>query len=286
MEFENEPNHEITAQIEPPPSYAIAREVDALASIQKLQNLIFVLDRDKIKVQNEDTDIYFLNLSPSDGKEKPLSFGLRTYQNKQTDPMGRKIVRSKEIYSVNQWTTRMSAPQYTISSEARSFYAYRPGCSVSKGDLNMLPFTMLLHNFGLRKYSGSWRLRCDNNKLEPESGILEVARREIGGKKCLEYEWVSSGEILALETVAATELDKPTFQIKYELQDRRLVHAMVLAWAVIIWHYAIEQRKKQKAAEISESLTCKSTSYLYYDSELKIIREAEVKYENSQTDGL
>jgi hypothetical protein len=261
MESDLLPDDEADDQIEPPPpSYAVAKDLDALSSIANLFGLVFVLKGNKIQIQDTDNIIYSISLSPGEGKGTNLTFSLLTYQINKTDPTGPKVETYKKLYAVQSWKSSNNEAiipaSYSVSSETRSFYAYKHGCNIHQGDYNMLPFGMLLRSVGVHTNLRSWRLQCDDSKVDNHSEAMGVIRK-LKHRNCGEYEWVSSsGEVLAIESISGSDERLPTFEIKTDAKNRKLIHAMALCWAVIIWHDAKLQRNKEHAEELTKSLTC------------------------------
>jgi hypothetical protein len=89
---------------------------------------------------------------------------------------------------------------------------------------------------------------------------------------------MDADRLLALETISSTSLHKPTLELKSLVQDRRLIHVLVLAWVTIIWHDAKEEYVKDKAKEIAKTLTCKRI--MYCKSKPKLTSAAKQKLEN------
>jgi hypothetical protein len=247
----------------PPPSYSIAREEDALAHIQNIRALTLVLVENKVKVQGEDDGIYSLNQDPRSGTGDSLAFMLRVYKNGKSDRTGSRVASAKELYTVEDsykwWNPRLRAflpPMYFLSAETRSFYCYRPGCDLVKGNTKWLRWTPLIP-FPIQNHLGVWRLII-NTRTDKSPSAIQLLRKP-RNHHALEYEWTDANDkVVALEIVASTTLHHPKLEIKTELEDRRQLHALVLAWVTIIWRDAKEQNLKDKAEDIAKTLTCKS----------------------------
>jgi hypothetical protein len=247
----------------PPPSYSIAKEEDALAHIKNLHGLTLVLAEDKVKLQDQDDEIYSLSQDPRSGTGETLAFMLRVYKNRKSDHTVSRVANSKELYNVEVpykwWNPKIRAflpPMYSFSAETRTFYCYRPGCDLVKGNMKWLRWIPLIP-FPIQNHLGVWRLII-NTKIDRKSHTFQLLRRP-KGHHSLEYEWTdANNKVVALEVVAGTTLHNPKLEIKADLEDRRLLHALVLAWVTIVWRDAKEEHLQDKAQEIAKTMSCKS----------------------------
>jgi hypothetical protein len=160
---------------------------------------------------------------------------------------------------IKWWNPKLRAflpPMYSFSVETRSFYCYRPGCELVKGNTKWLRWTPLIP-FPIQNHLGVWRLII-NNKIDQAPYTFQLLRKP-KHHHLQEYEWTDEKDmVVALEIAAATSLHNPKLEIKTDLEDRRLLHALVLAWVTIIWHDTKEQQLKDKAEDIAKTLSCKS----------------------------
>ncbi|KAF2670970.1 hypothetical protein BT63DRAFT_423235 [Microthyrium microscopicum] len=242
----------------PPPSYSIARETNALTDIQNITGTTLILAGSNVKLQHKNEVIYSLNHDPRSSAADSLTFSLQVYKHKFNE-RNPKITSPKELYSVEVpgkwWNPRIQAllpPIYTFSPETRSFYCYRPGCQLIKGNVKWLKWVTLIP-FHAQNYLGDWRLII-NMKGDGKAPVFQIFRKR-KGHGSLEYEWKDcEGKVLALEVVAGTSLHEPKLEIK-DLGDRRLLHALVLAWVTVVWWDAKEVHLKSRAREISRTLS-------------------------------
>jgi hypothetical protein len=245
-----------------PPSYSIAKVEDALSQISDLNNITLVLDENKVKLQDQNDDIYCLSENPRLSKAETFTFAVQTYTVRENNPTGPKSRRQKELYTVKEaynWINPAQKaffpPMYTFTADARSFFCFTSGCELVKGNANWLIVSPLIPFSSIKNHLGSWRLRVNIKGDGKQQSLMLFRRRDRHDQS--KHLWMDANRILALETTASTSLHKPTLELKSSDYDRRIIHVLVLAWVTIIWHDAKEEYVKDKANEIAKTLTCK-----------------------------
>lgn len=240
-------------------SQPVAPELDAIASIQNLQGVTFVLDRDKVMIQNTETVGYALSSPPQEGNGEGLTFRLCVAHADRIHHAHGILTRFSDIYSVQSAKAsenlEVLPSSYTISSEASSLYTYQHG-----GEINF-DTRGLLEKVGLRRATKPLRLKFRDISAEGKSESVEVERRRIRGVSGM-FEWISSGEILATESAPDVAERPPSFEIRTARRDYRLIHAIVLAWTIIVWHCAklrrfLDRRFLEDPSDFAKKLTCK-----------------------------
>ena len=273
--------HQGEQQDASPPPYAITKEEDALAQLRNLRGLTLVLAENNVKLQHQDDEIYSLSQNPRSLNGESFTFFFRVYRNRKSDRNDARVAGSKELYTVkhpyNWWNPKLRAflcPMYSFSGEARSYYCYNPGFSLVKGNMKLLRWTPLIP-FPVQNHLGPWRLVISTKASEKDLTFQLIRKRKVHSSPP-EYEWsdVKTG-VVALETTASTSLHMPTLKLKSDFEDRRLLHALVLAWVTIVWHDAKAEYAKDKAREIGKTMSCTSINNIYCTFKLRVTREAE-----------
>jgi hypothetical protein len=268
LEHDNEGNDQIEPELNPndpesppPPSYSIAKEEDALARFHSLEGLVFVLKEDKIKLYDQDEIVYLLSHDPRSGTGELFSFNLRVYKYPGNDISRPKVAREKELYRMKDALTWFKfggslPPWYTFTAESRSFYCYRPEFSMICGNTMVMRWSDLLP-WASKDIHSPWRVHIHTNFRKKNDEALVIVRKRKSHKTDREYEWILDGscEVLALETDDC--LSGPTIELKTNPKERRLIHALILAWITRIWFDANKEYVERKAQEINKTLTCK-----------------------------
>jgi hypothetical protein len=252
--------------MESPPTYSIAKEQDALSRYSNFTGLELELDGDTIKVKGTDDIIYSLSLSPETGTGDSFSFSLKVFRHQDGNPTN-PLIRSKKIYTAKEagvcFKMARVPTEYQFDAESRSFYCFTPAFSMRDEDAGLLR-PIRFGDFMLwpgPKDRGEWRIVINPEPKNYKSlrRIYIVRNRKGQGAPAeFEYRMEGSKKVLAVDWEASTPYHKPVLQWKGEIDDRRFLHAVTLAWVTAIWHKARQEILKEKAKELERTLTCKS----------------------------
>jgi hypothetical protein len=280
-------------EIERPPTYSIAKEQGALSRHSTITGLELELVGDKIKIKGTDNIIYSLGLSPETGTGDSLSFSLKTFRYQDGDP-SRPLNRSKKIYTAteaNLWFKMGRVPvSYQFEADSRSFYCFKPGFSMLDEEASLfrrLRFSDFIPWPG-SKDKGEWRIIIypePRNHQSLHSIHIVRNRNDHSAPADFEYRMEGSKKVLAVDWEAPTPYHTPVLQWKGEIDDRRFLHAVTLAWVTAIWHKARQENLKTKAMELGQTLTCKSrvnkSVYFLTDEQ----RETTIRKESAEETG-
>jgi hypothetical protein len=260
IESMTDPEPEVQPTV-PPPSYTIAKEEDALAGIQNLEGVIFELDQNEVRLQNQNKVIYLCSRDPQSGGGGFFTFMLRIYKHGANDSASPKVARSREIYKVvneKGWISHRLPTFYSFPAESRAVHCYRPSFSIANYDIKVKWWQSI--PVPGKGHHSTWTIQIHTSYRKKDDSLVLIVRKRMGHHTPAEYQWTyPNGKVIGLETDASIPLLKPKLELKTNPEDRRLVHALVLGWVTRIWHDANQDYTKQKAHDINSTLSCKFT---------------------------